>query len=281
MTPMQKKCFVASTGFHLLLLVILFVGPAFLSSRDKNDNLPVLEFIPMITTDKPFSGGGNPNANPPPAPVPAPQPQAQVAPPSPKPPPQVEKIEKPDPVKQPQTTKADPQALDTKTENKTRKIQVNTTLTTRSKVDAAKTKTPPKTDSSTSNKSSKDFANAANRIRSEKSSSTEIEMPGAGGGGPSYANYAQVVKSVYLQAWIEPNGVDDDEATAKVSVTIAREGTVISARIVEPSGNATVDRSVQDLLDRVKFIAPFPEGAKEDQRTYKINFNLKAKQLLG
>ncbi len=274
MTPMQKKCFIASTGFHLLLLVILFVGPAFLSSRDKNDNLPVLEFIPMITTDKPFSGGGNPNVTPPPAP--APQPQAQVAPPAPKPLPQVEKVEKVEPVKPPQTVKTEPQALD----NKLRKIQVNTNLTARSSVQTAKTKTPPKTESSTAN-NSKAFANAADRIRTGKSSSTEIEMPGLGGGGPSYANYAQVVKSVYMQAWIEPTGVDDDEATAKVSITIARDGTVISARIVEPSGNATVDRSVRDLLDRVKFIRPFPEGAKEDQRTYKINFNLKAKQLPG
>ena len=106
-------------------------------------------------------------------------------------------------------------------------------------------------------------------------------MPGVGGGGPSYANYAQVVKSIYTHAWIAPNGVDDDEATAKVSITIARDGTVISARLIRTSGNAAVDRSVQATLDRVTFIAPFPEGAKESERTYKINFNLKAKQLLG
>jgi TonB family protein len=56
---------------------------------------------------------------------------------------------------------------------------------------------------------------------------------------------------------------------------------VTSARIIQSSGNATVDRSVQATLDRVTFIAPFPEGAKEGERAYKINFNLKAKRLLG
>jgi hypothetical protein len=36
---------------------------------------------------------------------------------------------------------------------------------------------------------------------------------------------------------------------------------------------------VQRALDRVKFVHEFPEGAKEQKRTYTINFNLKAKQL--
>ena len=67
----------------------------------------------------------------------------------------------------------------------------------------------------------------------------------------------------------------------KATVTIASDGTVLSARILKPSGDASVDRSVQRTLDRVTFIAPFPEGAKDKQRTYTINFNLKAKRLSG
>ena len=73
----------------------------------------------------------------------------------------------------------------------------------------------------------------------------------------------------------------NDDANAKVTVTIARDGTVISARILTPSGDAGVDASVQRTLDRVTFIAPFPEGATETERTYTINFNLKAKRSLG
>jgi len=64
-------------------------------------------------------------------------------------------------------------------------------------------------------------------------------------------------------------------------VTIASDGTVITASIVTPSGDASVDASVQKTLDRVTFIAPFPDGAKETERTYIINFNLKSKRMLG
>ncbi len=34
-------------------------------------------------------------------------------------------------------------------------------------------------------------------------------------------------------------------------------------------------------LDRVTFIAPFPDGSTEKQKTFIINFNLKAKRMLG
>ena len=66
----------------------------------------------------------------------------------------------------------------------------------------------------------------------------------------------------------------------KVKVTIASDGTVINAHIITPSGDAHVDATVQRALDRVQFIAPFPEGATEKERTYTINFNLKAKRML-
>jgi TonB family protein len=74
----------------------------------------------------------------------------------------------------------------------------------------------------------------------------------------------------------------DDSATAKVSVTIARDGTVVEAHVTRESGSAATDRSVREVLNRVKFIGvPFPAGSKDDQRTFIINFNLKAKKLLG
>ena len=74
MDRLQKKCFLASTGLHLLLLLILLVGPAFVSSRSKPDNLPILDFVSLKTVDALISGGGNPDAKPPPAPLVKPQP---------------------------------------------------------------------------------------------------------------------------------------------------------------------------------------------------------------
>jgi TonB family protein len=93
------------------------------------------------------------------------------------------------------------------------------------------------------------------------------------------SGYAAVVKERYSTAWTPASDTASDDANTKVSVTIGSDGTVIASRILNPSGDARVDASVQRTLDRVKFVAPFPDGAKEKQRTFIINFNLKAKRL--
>jgi colicin import membrane protein len=117
-------------------------------------------------------------------------------------------------------------------------------------------------------------------IQGGLSSSTSIELKGPGGGGLPYANWKQAVKSVYDRAWLLPNGIKADPATAAVEVTVARDGSVVSSRITRPSGNPEVDDSVQAALDRVRFAAPLPDDAKEDQRTITIYFDVQAK-LLG
>ncbi|HSY17798.1 MAG TPA: energy transducer TonB, partial [Candidatus Acidoferrales bacterium] len=126
----------------------------------------------------------------------------------------------------------------------------------------------------------KAFQAAMNNIKNKASSATEVEMP-IGDSSVSFANYASVVKSKYEGAWIEPDSADNDDAVVKVSVTIANDGHVTTSSIVNPSGDSKVDKSVQRTLDRVDFVAPFPEGAKEKERTFIINFNLKAKRLNG
>ena len=77
-----------------------------------------------------------------------------------------------------------------------------------------------------------------------------------------------------------PGETASDDANVKVRVTIASDGRVISAQVIGPSGDASVDRSVQNTLDRVTDIAPFPDGSTDTERTYIINFNLKAKRML-
>jgi len=82
---LQKKCFIAATSFHLALMGMLLFGSAFFNREETIENRPLLEFIPMITTDEQRSGGGSPTAAPPPPPVrqqPQPQPeQPRVEPP--------------------------------------------------------------------------------------------------------------------------------------------------------------------------------------------------------
>jgi TonB family protein len=102
---------------------------------------------------------------------------------------------------------------------------------------------------------------------------------GPGGGGEVYASYDQAVRSKYWHAWRPPQDTETDAAITRATVTIASDGSVLSARIIQPSGDASVDRSVRETLDRVTYIAPFPAGAKEKQRTYTIKFDLKARRL--
>ena len=125
----------------------------------------------------------------------------------------------------------------------------------------------------------KAIAAAARAIKDNASSATTVEMPG--NSTESYANYASAVKSKYEAAWIPPDDSSSDDANVKVSVTIGRDGSVITSHILDRSGDSKVDTSIQRTLDRVTFVAPFPDGAKEKERTFIINFNLKAKRMLG
>ena len=122
---------------------------------------------------------------------------------------------------------------------------------------------------------------AANSIRENTSAVTTTVFGPTGDSTTAVANYATIVKSVYTQAWRPPDDAASDDANVKVSVTIANDGRVISAHIIERSGDGSVDRSVQNTLDRVSEIAPFPDGSTDKERSYIINFNLKAKRMLG
>jgi len=304
MDRLQKKCVFASTGFHLLLAVILLIGPAFVASKSQPDNLPVLDFVPLKTVDALLSGGGNPNANPPPAPMqkPLPAPPAPVIKPAPTPP--AEKVREPDPPKEvvkEVTPPRDEDSLDPSKERKPNKPVIDFTPVVRSTKDAkaeakvraeAKARAEAQAQEEAREQQARQeairrrrvaaaFGSAANSLEEGRSSGTTIELKGPGGGGVPYANFLQAVKSVYQRTWIVPDGITDENATVAVSVTIARDGTVVSSRITRSSGNAAVDRSVQVTLDRVKVAAPLPDDAKENQRTVGINFNVAAKRALG
>ena len=69
MNRLQKKCVIATAGVHLLLLVILIVGPAFFEPRPKADDMQVLDVIPANLIDAAFNSGVRDAQPPPPAPV--------------------------------------------------------------------------------------------------------------------------------------------------------------------------------------------------------------------
>ena len=267
MNRLQKKCLIASAGLHLLMLAILFVAPAFLSPP-MAQNFNMLEIVPPIMTDLAVApGGGIPEAKPP---VTA-KPQPTVK----EPPKEIVRPPKPEP----ESVKP--------LENKPHKPDVSLKPVVRPPRNTPVK--PPPTDSSQTERDpardqAKEFAkaaqSAARSIRTESSSRTTVVMP-QGNGGPAFANYKDVLASIYYQNWEEPDDTSVDSGTVVASVTVSRDGKVVSASITKSSGNRAVDRSVEATLNRVKFIAPFPDGTSDEQRTFTINFNAKAKQKTG
>jgi TonB family protein len=295
MNRLQKKCFIVSLGLHVVLPAMLLFGVGFFSPSPKPDKSATDNFIASSTVDEIMSGGGDNTVKNPPALATAPPtpPQEPVAPPQPITPPvaqqkpdpappvekpvekPIEKIESPAPritptPKETKTTKTE--TPDTKPQRTPHKIEVNTQLVTTTSSDVKAAQEAARKAAAAAEKRRADaLAHAVAGIRNGVSGSTEVRLIGPGGGGVPYANFFSQVRTVYYNAWRQPDNVPD--VTAKVSVVIARDGTVISARIVSASGNSSVDRSVQDTIERVKFAAPLPESAKEDQRTVIINFN--------
>jgi TonB family protein len=307
MSRLQKKCFFAVAGLHLLLLVILIVGPAFLSSSVRDQGIPPVDFVSSTTLDSLLSGGGNRTATtPPPRTPPVQQPMQQppqqpvqqpVAPPVAQPPPQPappvrEPAARQEPVPEtkplPRATEAWAPAVPS---HKKKEMAIDTTLVDRKSKPTSKS--TAKTSESTTARdrqaaAARQAAEAVGKtlasLNSGLSQSTKIEMPdpGPGGGGPAYANFYAVVEGIYQRAWDDgrPSGVSED-AAAVVSVTIARDGTVLSGRIEESSGNAIVDRAIQHVLDRVRVAAPLPESSSESECTISIRFVATFKGVAG
>jgi TolA protein len=102
-----------------------------------------------------------------------------------------------------------------------------------------------------------------------------IRTPGAADG-PGGDQYALLVRETYDRAWVDPSELADSGAEVEVEVTIARNGEIVSAKVVSRSGIGALDASVQKALDRVKRIPqPMPPSMTERQKTYVISFNLR------
>ena len=259
--------------------------------------MPVLDFVPLKTVDALMSGGGSPDAKSAPATFEKPQP----LPPAPevKPAPVLpEKIKEPDPPKEPVRDVSPPKdpepTLEPAKDHKRPKPTFDFTPVTHPTRDPkaeAKAKAEAQAreeareyarqEEAWRHRASAAFGSAGNSLAEGRIGSVEKVLLGPGGGGVPYANFYQSVKSIYERAWIVPDGITDDNATVGTEITIARDGTVVSARITRSSRNAAVDRSVQVTLDRVKVAVPLPESEKANQRTVGINFSVAAKRAVG
>jgi TonB family protein len=309
MNRLQKKCLVASSGLHGFAVLLLVFGSAFFVAKEKPLTQSKLQFVPSrFVEDALAGGGGNPNVartddvqkgvetapvRPPAPPTPAPEPEP-IQPPPPKPAPtKPEKVTppKPEPIKaalKPVET-AKPKPVDKPLPVKPRidlseLKPIDRTATDKRKAqkeaEAQEAARQQAAANAARQKLAQQIGNATAAMQRGFQKGTKVDVGGPGG--EAYANYGALVQAVYEDAWNIPVELDDDDVAVEVKVTIARDGRVLSARVTRRSGKASMDRSVQRALDAVKLIGqPFPAFIKDAERSFTIEFNLKAKPLLG
>lgn len=290
MDRLAKKCVIASAIVHGTLVVVLIVGPAFLGSDDQKFTPDkFIDFVPYKTIEESLSGGGRPDVpNVVPLPEPPKPPVVRTA--TPPPPKVVEKVEQPkdddkavkDVVKEQKTDKESLEVAKRKP-NKIVLVRANDKTAAKSKEAAkAEAKATQEAEDKRRQEIARNIDSATSTIRTSASGSVKIDEPrGPGGGGIPYAGFNQALASIYMRNWIAPSDAADSDAKVIVAVTLNRNGSVVSSRITKSSGNADLDRSVQQALDKVSFVAPFPEAVKDLQKTFHLEFDPKTKRMMG
>jgi TonB family protein len=302
MSRLEKKCLLASTVMHGFLALLVVFGSAFFMPKQKAQPMSRLRFVPTKLVDDALAGGGgNPNLShsddvqkgetltpqPPAAavePPKPPQPPKPVVKPS-----EIPKVDakKPEPatakkpLKPTEIAKPNPNATrppDPALKELLKPIVRGPDDKAKAKAEA-EAREAARAEAAYRAQLAKALGRTANGLREGFVSGPKVDVWGPGGA--AYADYRQFVQAIYDEAWLLPQDISDEDAAALVSVTIGRSGHVISSRIVRRSGNANLDRSVQRALDKVKFVRPFPDSSKDEQRTFTIEFNLKEKRLLG
>ena len=253
MSRLKRSCVVGSVVFHTLILAMLVLGPMLLAKREEKVRVRVIDLVPSEMIDKLLAPAAQVAPPPAPAPPKPKQPEPKKVQPKPKPkpkpiPPKPKKITpKPKPKPKPKPIPPKP------------KIKVNLNSNIR-KPDAQKKE---------SQKEAAKRQTALNKLQTKLSGRTSVNVPL---GRYASANYESLIRRKYMDATIHPGAISGDPVV-KVRLVIARNGTILSARVTGKSGVASWDRSVQKALDRVKFIKPFPESMKGSQQTFNLNFN--------
>jgi outer membrane biosynthesis protein TonB len=265
MNRLNKKCCIASTGVHLLVGLVAFVGPAFTSSDNTvEEKTHIISLVlPPDESDEPDPGGQSEAAVSPDtrrsAVVPDPMEPAESAPPELVREPSFRSQKQPAPRKLP---------------------RVSTDVTFRNKPPLSPSPDRGKSMRSEASTLPDAFFEAGNRVRKGGSAPTIIEpSPGRFDGGAPNSSYSDLVRAVYDRAWILPADVSARAAAVTVRVIIRRDGTVRSTEFITSSSDARFDASIQNVLKQVSTIGqPFPEWDEARERPYVLRFDLQVRR---
>lgn len=294
---LQKKCFTASAITHGLLLLLVFIGSAFIPHKPKPlDPVPFEIFdlpadFQLVAENNVFSGG-NPNARqgtgiqepkPEPKPEPKVEPKPEIKPepkPEIKPEPKADKVvEKPKPVVDPDSFKLD-KAVTKKPEPKKQElkkpeIDFNTIKLLSQKKTITTQPGPKPSDKPDTKVALNKSAIADARKKLEGLSGGSPSGTGniddlLGPGGQRVASYSLYLASIYRNAWVSP-AKSSARKPVRVRVTISKDGSVLSSQVLDRSGDRDFDRAANTTVARVKrFDRPPPTN--EPSVTYTLEF---------
>ena len=305
MTRLQKKCFLASAALHGLLVLVILFGAAFLGPP-KEKSLPNrINVVPSRLIDALLAGGGgNPNlprtddqvkgnslnpAHSSPEPLPPPPKPAEIVRAREVPQPQA----RPDPVRTetPKTPTARPAEIPRPNATTKTPVPTKDTLDLVPTVRGPNPKDKAKADAQAQEAARKQaeyrrelaakLGEVTSGLKAGFEGGTKVDVGGPGG--EAYANYSSFVQAAYDAAWRVLPDLASSDHVVTVEVVVASNGRIVSQRIISRSASARMDKSVQNALDKVKQqgLPPFPQGARDAERTFTIEFNLKARRLVG
>jgi len=297
MDKIQKKCLVGSAFAHILLVAMVGIFAGFSRKSDDTETftqITIVDLDKVMVTDGPTRGGGSgmlpPVVNPPqpkPAQQPPQQPRVQPQPPAP--------TTRNSGVKDNSEQTASQRSRESRSPvSDSDDVSIDGKLPAR-RNSGIRISTNLVVRKGSSSKSRGDSGKiASNQIADQLNSAIQNigagltsgglhinDVPGFGGGGPAMVNYTQLIMNIFDRAWTPPSEIADENLITEVSIVIHRTGKVTSTRILKRSGNAAMDASVLKAIESVRSVPPFPSEARDFERTFIIEFNLKAKLSRG
>lgn len=294
----QKRCLVTSLAMHGALVLAVFLLPGFMRRKaPEPELLPPLELVDTsglrLSVNR-TTGGGTP---PPPPERPAPEPERRPAPrPEPeRPRPEPERMPEPAPERRtesppprpPKPVQVNTEVAQDKDERRPAPRKPAITISRdlkRADPKDLKAEQERKREQARAEAQRRAAAEAARRqaavsgLRSQLAErltgETDVKVPGPGGGGAAWLNYADYLRTFYESRWVRPQSLSTPVAYVGVSITVTRSGSLKDFRILEPSGIRDMDASVRAVLGKYRSLAPLPSDTDDAERTFRIRFKL-------
>jgi TonB family protein len=263
-----------SLGLHLLVVVAMMFGQAFLPS--KREIFSPVYNVQLVGPPGPPAAAAAPPA--PPAPKPAPAPEPKPEPKKPEPKPEVKPAPKPEPVKEAIATKPPDKPEPKKPEPK-KEPEVDTSQELAKRLETLKNKVDEQRryDQALS-KLEKKVATQANSVGGAFSSAT----PGAGGSNVSTRDqvYLTELWERIQRNWIlsevlvqKPRGL-----VAVIMLRIRKDGVLDKAWLEQGSGNQRFDESALRATEKA---SPFPPPPAGGGGAYEVGVRFRVEDIAG